>query len=84
MTTSADRPAISAAEAKAQLELLEDLQKAALAATAELKGRIGVDQRWLHIGITDLEKSFMSINRAIYEPQAVALLQAAFLEAVER
>lgn len=32
-----------------------------------------VDQRWLAIARTDLEKSFMSLNRAIFKPERVKL-----------
>ena len=33
----------------------------------------GIDQRWLAIGRTDLEKAFMSINRAVFRPARVRL-----------
>jgi hypothetical protein len=32
-----------------------------------------VDKRWLAIGRTELEKAFMSINRAIFRPSRVKL-----------
>lgn len=32
-----------------------------------------VDQRWLAIGRTDLEKAFMAINRSIFQPGRVQL-----------
>lgn len=40
------------------------------------QGREGlppVDGRWLAIGRTELENAFMAINRAIFQPQRVAL-----------
>lgn len=36
-----------------------------------------VDQRWLAIGRTDLEKAFMAINRSIFKPTRIALLEDA-------
>lgn len=38
-----------------------------------LKGDPTVDQRWLAIGRTDLEKAFMAINRSIFSPMRVKL-----------
>jgi len=32
-----------------------------------------VDQRWLATGRTQLEKAFMSINRAVFQPERVKL-----------
>ncbi len=32
-----------------------------------------VDKRWLAIGRTDIEKGFMAVNRAIFQPSRVAL-----------
>ncbi len=34
-----------------------------------------IDKRWLAIGRTDLEKGFMAINLAIFNPNRVALRQ---------
>lgn len=39
----------------------------------ELANRDGIDQRWLAIGRTGIEKSFMAINRAIFKPQRVKI-----------
>ncbi len=39
----------------------------------ELKGMPGIDQRWLAIGRTHIEEAFMAINRAIFQPQRIAL-----------
>jgi cytochrome c-type biogenesis protein CcmH/NrfG len=35
----------------------------------KLKENPNVDQRWLQIGRTDIEKGFMSINRSVFKPQ---------------
>lgn len=83
MTATANRSAISVAEAKAQIELFQEMQSVILAATAELKGRAGIEQRWLAIGITDIEKGFMAVNRAVFEPQQAAIMQAAMLDAMK-
>lgn len=32
-----------------------------------------VDQRWLAIGRTDIEKGFMAVNRSIFKPERVKL-----------
>lgn len=39
----------------------------------ELKSDEAVDQRWLAIGRTQLEKAYMAINRALFKPQRVTL-----------
>jgi hypothetical protein len=33
-----------------------------------MKAEAGIDQRWLSIGVTDLQKGFMGITRAIARP----------------
>lgn len=38
-----------------------------------LQGNPNVDQRWLAIGRTDIEKGFMAVNRSIFKPQRVEL-----------
>jgi hypothetical protein len=38
-----------------------------------LKDQEDVDQRWLAIARTDIEKGFMAFNRAIFRPQRVQL-----------
>ena len=32
-----------------------------------------VDQRWLAIGRTDIERGFMALNRAVFQPQRISL-----------
>lgn len=39
----------------------------------EMKKNPDIDQRWLAIGRTDLERAFMAINRAVFQPQRVTL-----------
>lgn len=39
----------------------------------ELKGLTGIDQRWLAVGRTHIEQAFMAINRAVFQPQRIAL-----------
>lgn len=54
-----------------KLNLVNDnkrLEEQALKILDTLKDNPEVDQRWLAIGRTDLEKAFMSINRAIFKP----------------
>ncbi len=36
--------------------------------TERVKAEAGIDQRWLSIGVTDLQKGFMGITRAIARP----------------
>lgn len=47
----------------------------------ELKDRADVDQRWLQIGRTQIEQGFMSVNRAVMQPQRIALPEDAEGEA---
>ncbi|HEY9212065.1 MAG TPA: hypothetical protein VIQ29_04330 [Ancylobacter sp.] len=39
----------------------------------ELKARPDIDQRWLAIGRTDIERGFMAVNRAVFQPGRVLL-----------
>ena len=50
---------INAIKAKA-----EDLRTAC----EDLRDIVGIDQRWLSIGVTDLQKGFMSVIRSIAQP----------------
>lgn len=51
------------------------LEEQALRAVERLREStvIAEDGRWLAIGVTDLEKGFMAINRSIFRPGRVAL-----------
>ena len=46
----------------------KEIEERVLRILDELKGLQGVDQRWLATGRTDIEKGFMSVNRAIFQP----------------
>lgn len=39
----------------------------------ELKADPSIDQRWLAVGRTAIEKGFMAVNRAIFQPGRVSL-----------
>lgn len=58
---------ISLDEADGLIRELAATQTDILEFAKRLRGRSGVDQRWLAIGITDVEKGIMSINRAFAE-----------------
>lgn len=46
----------------------KEIEERVLRILDELKGLPGVDQRWLATGRTDIEKGFMSVNRAVFQP----------------
>lgn len=50
----------------------KETEEKILRALDELKDT-DVDQRWLAIGRTDLEKAFMAINRSIFKPTRISL-----------
>ncbi len=74
---------VSVAEAKLTIETVAEIQKDLIEVFTDLKGRPGIDQRWLSIGITDIEKGFMSVLRAIMEPQQAEITQAMLLDAMK-
>lgn len=41
----------------------------------DLRGRADVDQDWLYEGRRQIERGFMSVNRAVFRPDRVALTQ---------
>lgn len=49
------------------------LEEETLRAVDRLKANpeIAEDGRWLSIGVTDLEKGFMAVNRSIFKPQRI-------------
>lgn len=57
----------------ATVNINKQIEEQILRRLDELKERPGIDQRWLAIGRTDLEKAFMAINRAVFQPQRIAL-----------
>lgn len=51
----------------------KELEESILRVLDELAGMPGIDQRWLAIGRAELEKGFMAVNRAIFQPGRVKL-----------
>jgi hypothetical protein len=51
---------------------MKQLEERVLRKLDEMQG-MGVDQRWLATGRTQLEKAFMSINRSVFQPSRVML-----------
>jgi len=49
------------------------LEERLLRVMDDLRRSGSVDPRWLAIARTDLEKGFMALNRAVFQPQRVAL-----------
>ena len=60
------------AENIALVNEMKQLEERVLRKLDEMRG-MGVDQRWLATGRTQLEKAFMSINRAVFQPGRVIL-----------
>lgn len=65
--TLPDQDPLSLEDAQNAIEELNALQQSLLAYSNRFRGRAGVDQRWLAIGVTDIEKGVMSVSRAIAE-----------------
>lgn len=64
----------SQSEAKIHLvNALKQLEEMVLRDLDALKLNEGIDQRWLAIGRTDIEKGFMAVNRSIFQPGRVTL-----------
>lgn len=49
------------------------LEERVLRQLDEMKADATVDQRWLAIGRTAIEKGFMAVNRAVFQPGRVKL-----------
>jgi hypothetical protein len=45
-----------------------DVTQAHAAAAAGISGMVPLDQRWISIGATDLQRGFMAITRGIAQP----------------
>ena len=58
-----------------QVNLHKQIEERVLRILDELKGREGIDQRWLQTGRTDIEKGFMAVNRAVFQPGRIDLLE---------
>ena len=61
------KPMLTFEEVSAMADELEALKKGVLDLADRLRGRAGVDQRWLSIGVTDFEKGLMFIGKEIIE-----------------
>jgi hypothetical protein len=55
----------------ADMNRLKELEAMVLARIAELRDATKYDPRWIAIGQTDIEKGFMSLNRAVAQPQGI-------------
>lgn len=60
-------------EAVALVNLSKQLEEHILRYLDALRDTGGIDQRWLQTGRTDIEKGFMSVNRAVLQPGRVRL-----------
>jgi hypothetical protein len=49
------------------------LEEQVLRELDKIRGKDGIDQRWLAIGTTNLEQAFMAINRSVFRPERVKL-----------
>lgn len=57
------------------------LEERVLRRLDELKNDETVDQRWLAIGRTELEKAFMAVNRAVFQPGRAVLPEDTSIDA---
>lgn len=56
---------------QAEIDLMNEIKQKASeveALTEKVKAHPGADNRWASIGITDLQKGFMSLTRAVAKP----------------
>lgn len=63
------------AQSDSRVEMVNEnkaIEERVLRRLDELKA-LNVDQRWLAIGRTHIEKAFMAVNRSIFQPQRVKL-----------
>ena len=52
---------------------LKVMEERVLRIIDELTTTPGIDQRWLSIGKTDLQKGFMAVNRSVFNPTRIDL-----------
>lgn len=57
----------------ATVNINKQIEEQVLQRLDALKEMPSVDQRWLQAGRTGIEKAFMAINRAVFQPQRVKL-----------
>ena len=62
-----------AIEAVNRFKELEERTLRAIEALSVAGSAVDHDPRWLAIGRTDLQRAFMAINRAVFQPGRVAL-----------
>lgn len=62
-------------DAVARANVIKQMEERALRLLDELKADPEIDQRWLAIGRTDIEKGFSSVVRSIFKPDRVDLHQ---------
>lgn len=65
--TLPNKPALSQDDVESRHADLLTLKRSYLAFVDDLRGREGVDQRWLAIGLTDVEKGIMSVQYALLD-----------------
>jgi len=53
----------------------KEIEERVLRILDELKTMPEVDPRWLATGRTDIEKGFMAVNRAVFQPARVLLAE---------
>lgn len=56
---------------QAEIDLMNKIKSAGVFLSeleAELRGNPEVDQRWVSIGITDMQKGLMALTRAVAKP----------------
>ncbi len=56
-----------------EVNINKRLEEVALRRIDDLDHTDWVDARWLAIGRTQLEQAFMSLNRAIFQPQRIKI-----------
>lgn len=56
-----------------QVNANKNIEEEVLRILDKMKEDPEVDQRWLAIGRTEIEKGFMSVNRAVFKPERVRL-----------
>lgn len=54
---------------------MKQLEERVLRALDELKALPETDQRWLAAGRTDIEKGFMAVNRSVFKPSRVEIVE---------
>jgi hypothetical protein len=61
------------AEAVEIVNQMKAIEERVLRAIDAMAANPNIDPRWLAIGRTDLQKGFMAVNRAVFQPGRIAL-----------